>query len=77
MVMSVKKKTTVLMKVTTTIEFPPEARDTSDKMAIELAMTAVSQLHEVDCGPVGKIVWAKVYSEVSDDECEVVEVSDD
>ena len=49
---------------------PPEGIEISSDRAIELAMTSVTQFHEVDCGPTGKIKWAKVYAEVCDQDCE-------
>jgi hypothetical protein len=63
---------TVQMTVTVTVE-PPEGIEITKDRAIELAMSAVTQFHEVDCGPPGRIKWAKVYAEVSDNDCEVVE----
>ncbi len=62
-------KREVTMTVYVTVEFPDKAHDTSKERAVELAMSAVTQYHQVDCGPVGRIVWADVYAEVSDDNC--------
>ena len=39
----------------------------------ELAMSAVTPRHEVDCGPPGKIVWAQIDAEVDEGECEIVD----
>lgn len=68
---------TVKMEVTVTV-IPPKGQDLSDELAVELAMSAVTQSHEVECGrDIGpnynRIAWAKVYAEVLDDDCEVVE----
>jgi hypothetical protein len=65
---------TVRMEVLATVTFPPGAPDTSDDMAIQMAMSAVTQSHEVDCGLQDKVLWAKVYAEISDDDCVVNEV---
>jgi hypothetical protein len=69
--MSIEK--TVRMTVTAKVTFPSEAPDTSDDMAIDMAMSAVTQFHEVDCGVVERVLWAEVFADVSDDDCEVLE----
>ena len=62
----------VTLTVAVTVKFPDGAPDTSADMAKAMAMSAVTPFHEVDCGEVGRVRWAKVYAEVSDDECEVL-----
>jgi hypothetical protein len=68
---------TVKMEVTVTLT-PPLGHDLSDDRAIELAMSAVTQSIEVDCGrdigaTFNRIAWAKVHADVSDRDCEVIE----
>lgn len=65
---------TVKMEVTVTVEAPQE-QTLSDEQAVELAMSVVIQHQEVECGrdTHNRIAWAKVYAEVSDADCEVVE----
>jgi len=69
--MSIEK--TVRMTVTAKVTFPSEAPDTSDDMAMDMAMSAVTQFHEVDCGEHSRVLWAEVFADVSDDDCEIVE----
>jgi hypothetical protein len=66
---------TVTMQVTVTVE-QPQGQELSDERATELAMSAVAQFHEVefgrDSGPgYNRISWAKIYAEVSEEDCEV------
>lgn len=69
---------TVEMMVTVTVE-PPEGETLSDEKAIELAMSSVTQNHEVafgrECVPgrYNRMTWAKGYAEVSEDDCKVIE----
>ena len=72
--MSTRK--TVQMTVTATVEFPDDAPDTSDEMAMQLAMSAVTQFHEVDCGEHSHVIWARIFADVTDNECEVMEGGD-
>ena len=70
-------KVTVEMTVTVTVE-PPAGQSPDDEAIKDMAMSAVSQFHEVECGRgVGPhenaIAWAKVYAEVTEEECEIVE----
>ena len=45
--------------------------------AVELAMSAVTQFHEVDCGDsVGHIRWAGIHADVEDNECVVINSPD-
>jgi hypothetical protein len=74
---TVTNQKTVRMEVTVTVE-PPKGQTLTDEKAIELAMSSVNQSHQVECGrDVGPhhnlIAWAKVYAEVSDHDCEVIE----
>lgn len=68
---------TIRMEVTVTVE-PPRGHEISNEEAISLAMSSVTQSHQVECGrdrgpDHDLIAWAKVYAEVSDVDCEVVE----
>jgi len=55
------------------VEVPVGVQVTADR-AVELAMSAVTQFHEVDCGDsVGPIRWAGIHAEVEDNECVVIE----
>jgi len=58
------------------VEVPVGVEVNSDR-AVELAMSAVTQFHEVDCGDsVGRIRWAGIHADVEDSECEVIESPD-
>jgi hypothetical protein len=64
---------TIEMLVTVTVT-PPEGIKLTDERAIELAMSSVTQFHEVECGrkqteTSNTIAWAKVHAEVSDSDC--------
>ena len=66
---------TVTMQVTVTVE-QPQGQELSDARATELAMSAVSQFHEVEFGResgpgYSRISWAKIYAEVLEEDCEV------
>lgn len=68
---------TVKMQVTVTVT-PPKGQELSDERAVGLAMSAVTQSHEVECGrdigpTFNRTAWANVYAEVSDVDCEVIE----
>jgi len=67
----------VKMEVTVTVT-PPKGQTLNTQQAIELAMSAVTQRHEVACGrDIGenydRTAWAEIYAEVSDSDCEVIE----
>ena len=65
----------VQMEVTVTVT-PPKGMEIDDQEAIELAMQAVTQHQQVQCGietDPKLITWADVYAEVSDADCEVIE----
>lgn len=61
--------------VTVTIDWP-DGIEYTDEKAKDVATCVVSQRCDRDVGGIGKIVWAKCYAEVSDDEAEVIEGGD-
>lgn len=70
----------VRMEVNVTV-IPPEDSSMSDSEAINAAMATVSQRMERefgrDIGPNhNMIAWAKLYAEVSENDCEVIEEGD-
>lgn len=68
------KRAVVKMEVMATVEFPDSVAETMTyEDALSKAMGAVSQFHESDCGPPGRLLWAKVWTEVSDHDCEIIE----
>jgi Flp pilus assembly protein TadG len=60
----------VTMQVTVTVEYPDQLA-LDDETIITAAMSSLSQSYETDVGPMGKIVWAKCFSEVHEEDCEV------
>lgn len=62
----------VKMEVTATVE-PPEGVVLSEEEAIELAMGAVTQFQEIQCGRDVHPIFAKVHAEVSEDDCEIIQ----
>ena len=60
----------VTMQVTVTLEYPDDLC-LDDEAVITAAMSSLSQNYETDVGPLGKIVWAKCFSEVHQEDCEV------
>ena len=60
----------VTMQVTVTVEYPDRLR-LNDEAVISAAMGSLSQNYETNVGPLGKIVWAKCFSEVHEEDCEV------
>lgn len=72
--MAVQKEIVVKMDVTAIVR-PPQGRTLSRAEAIRCAMAAVSQKYETDIGPPGRIVWCPVFTDVTHDDCEIVETT--
>lgn len=71
---------TVKMEVTTTVVWPVEV-ELDDEGIMVAAMSAVTQSHEVACGRMvderaNRIAWARVFAEVSDNDCEIEDRTD-
>ena len=60
----------VTMQVTVTVEYP-DRLELDNETIVTAAMGSLSQNYEIDVGPLGKIVWAKCFSEVHEEDCEV------
>jgi len=60
----------VTMEVTVTVEYPDNLTLENEDI-ISAAMSSLSQSYEIDVGPMGTIVWAKCFSEVHEEDCEV------
>ena len=60
----------VTMQVTITVEYP-DRLELDNETIVTAAMGSLSQNYEIDVGPLGKIVWAKCFSEVHEEDCEV------
>lgn len=60
----------VTMQVTVTVEYP-DRLELDNETIVTAAMGSLSPNYEIDVGPLGKIVWAKCFSEVHEEDCEV------
>ena len=60
----------VTMQVTVTVEYP-DRLELDNETIVTAAIGSLSQNYEIDVGPLGKIVWAKCFSEVHEEDCEV------
>jgi len=60
----------VTMQVTVTVEYP-DLLQLDDEALITTAMKSLTEFYETNVGPLGKVVWAKCFSEVHEEDCEV------
>ena len=60
----------VTMQVTVKIDYPDKLK-LDNETIVTAAMGSLRQNYEIDVGPLGKIVWAKCFSEVHEEDCEV------
>lgn len=60
----------VTMQVTVTVQYP-DRLELDNETIVTAAMGSLSQNYEIDVGPLGTIVWAKCFSEVHEEDCEI------